>query len=210
MKKLFDDAGLDTTDELDSNDSEVQKKFITSVLQKLIPSPSELDNKMLKQVCGMLHQGGLLCRLESEVKCTLTEQGRMLYKGKAPGIERRIYLNTTETGFMVQEVFQYSGSISQRSNAETPEFQPVKSVKKDCTPLISGQCKFDVPIKDGEVKPVFTKMELSIAAGEATTGLEEVLGKSGSKSKTASLKTGLREIVNESNPNTGNILKSAP
>jgi hypothetical protein len=126
------------------------------ILLDLIP-PAERHHdveKTYQQIALLLHQGGLFSSLEAQIARTLTENGRMFDSAKS-GMRRGVFLETTDSGFTIKEIFTYTGNISKR-NPDEPEFLP-----KGVRPLLTGKCEYNVTVKGANVIPSFNGMLIS-------------------------------------------------
>jgi hypothetical protein len=113
------------------------------------------SDELYDKLASILHQGGLPCRLETQVARLLTESDRMMDNVKQQ-MNRRVDLTSTDTGFAVREVFIYTGNISQR-DPDNPEFiQEPHQV-----PILSGKCEHSVVVNNNDIELRFKRMILS-------------------------------------------------
>ncbi len=186
LSKLFEDRELHFDEETDIQDHKVQADF-KKVLDMLLPKSlsSQHNEDIYQQLSSVLHQGGLLASLETQIVKTLTDSGRMLDSVKK-NMSRRVDLNTTETGFSVKELFIYNGNISQR-NPDEPEFVQ----KPNASALLTGKCEYDVVVD--KVNIATTLKEMLISTKES--GLEKILEKGPLMLKSQTIKQGLKELI---------------
>jgi len=186
LSKLFEDRELDFDEETDIHDPEVQAKF-KQILDMLLPqSVSSQDHEnTYQQLSSVLHQGGLLVSLETQIVKTLTGSERMLDSVKKD-MSRRVDLNTTETGFSLKELFIYRGNVSQR-NPDEPEFEQ----KPNASALLTGKCEYDVVVNKENIETTLKGILISTKE----PGLEEILEKGPPILKSQAIKQSLKELM---------------
>ncbi len=172
LSKLFEKAGLDV-ENLDPNDPNVLSKF-KQILSPLLPCDVQPSSSLYNQLAGVLHQGGLPFRLETQTAKDLNENDRMLDNVKR-GMSRRVDLVGNEDGFSVREVFIYNGNISQR-DPDNPEF-----VQSEGHPMLSGRSEYMVYVNDTQIIPQLKSALLSTSEPE----LDSLLNGQGQKAEIA-------------------------